>query len=93
VATPQRRGNTRRARVLRARVLRGATLCELCGKTLDKTLAWPDPMSPTVDHREPWAHAPHLRYALDNLRPAHLVCNQKRGTGQDQPPPPRTRDW
>lgn len=90
----QRNGSTRRHRQWAARVLRYATTCALCGCPLDRDLKYPDPMSPSADHIEPWAHAPHLRYDPANGQAAHLVCNQRRGanrTAKGVAPP--SRQW
>lgn len=51
---------------------------------IDMTLAWPNPASASVDHIVPISQLgpddPRL-WRLDNLRPAHLSCNSKRGDG------------
>lgn len=51
--------------------------CALCGQPIDRSLAWPDPMSASVDHIIPLAkggsHAPQ------NLQWVHLVGNLRKG--------------
>jgi 5-methylcytosine-specific restriction endonuclease McrA len=34
----------------RAKVLATREVCGICGRPVDKTLKWPHPFSPTVDH-------------------------------------------
>ncbi|ATN94042.1 HNH endonuclease [Mycobacterium phage Kumao] len=54
-------------------------------------------MSPTVDHiipvkDLPWDHP--LTYSEENLKPAHLQCNQRRGAGEaPKQEHPTSRDW
>lgn len=71
-----RTGN-RRYRRERAAVLRGDVVCWLCGQPIDKTLAWPDPMSGSADHVQ--AHHDGGHDGRSNLRPSHLGCNSRRG--------------
>ena len=51
---------------------------------IDMTLEWPNPASPSVDHKIPISYLdpddPRL-WRQDNLRPAHLRCNSARGDG------------
>ena len=58
-------------------IARDASTCHLCGLPADQALAWPDPMSLTLDHLLPLsaggAHDPA------NLPVAHLVCYQRNG--------------
>lgn len=49
--------------------------CTICGAEVDKTLEWPDPASPTVDHIIPLARGGNaMDVALWGL--AHLRCNR-----------------
>lgn len=59
----------------RKRILLRATICAICGQPLDKSLKYPDPMSPTVDHIIPLAKGGHP-YAMENLQAAHRKCNR-----------------
>ena len=52
-------------------------VCHICHEQIDMTLMWPDPMSPSIDHVHPLARGG--RHALDNLAPAHLLCNLRKG--------------
>jgi 5-methylcytosine-specific restriction endonuclease McrA len=63
-------------------------VCALCGLPIDPDLEAPDPGSFTVDHiiplstiRDP-AERRRLRDDPANCRPAHRLCNMKRGTGR-----------
>lgn len=51
--------------------------CDLCRKTVDRWLEYPDPLSPSLDHIVPLSlggiHDP------SNVRVTHLRCNIKRG--------------
>ena len=49
--------------------------CTICGAEVDKSLEWPDPASPTVDHIVPLARGGKaMDVALWGL--AHLRCNR-----------------
>ena len=51
--------------------------CQLCGRRVDPSVAWPDPMSRSLDHIVPLslggAHVP------SNVQLAHLGCNSVKG--------------
>ena len=59
-------------------------VCHLCGLPIDPELESPHPMSFTADHIIPMAMGGHLTDRR-NLRPAHRICNMKRGTGRGNP--------
>lgn len=71
-----RTGN-RRYRRERAAILKGDVVCWLCGQPIDKALAWPDPMSASADHVLP--HADGGSDSRQQMKPAHLGCNSRRG--------------
>lgn len=50
--------------------------CGICGLKVDRTLAWPDPMSASLDHIVPLSHGGS--HTLDNVQCAHLVCNTRK---------------
>lgn len=53
--------------------------CGICRKFVDKTLQYPDPMSPSLDHiLQVWQGGDN---DPSNLRLAHLICNQRRPRG------------
>jgi hypothetical protein len=72
--------------------------CWLCGEPIDLRLKYPHPMSATADHVKALANGGDL---LGKMRPAHKVCNERRGNGEhktDQPKPGgrkplRSREW
>ena len=56
-------------------ILATQTVCGICGKPVDKSIKYPDPMSPVVDHIIPLAkHGDPV--SLDNLQLAHRYCNR-----------------
>ena len=71
---PHRRPYERNAR----RVLASSDVCAICGKPIDKSLKYPHPLSPSVDHIEPISKGGHPS-DLDNLQLTHLVCNRGKG--------------
>ena len=91
-----RYANGARRRKACAQVRREEDMCALCGGYVDKELKHPHPASPSVDEIIPVSHG-GSPYARDNLRLAHLRCNQSRGNGTRQRPvviPYRsTRQW
>lgn len=55
-------------------ILASQSVCGICGKPVDKSLKYPDPMSPTVDHIIPVSKNGDPT-SLDNLQLAHRCCN------------------
>lgn len=51
--------------------------CYLCGKEINKTSKAPHPKSPSLDHVVPICKGGSHTY--DNLKAAHLYCNQSKG--------------
>ena len=51
------------------------TVCAICGKPVDFSLKFPDPMSPTIDHIIPIAIGGHPS-DIGNMQLAHLACNR-----------------
>lgn len=62
----------------RKRILATAEVCAICGRPLDKTLIYPHPLSPTVDHIIPIARG-GSNHDPGNLQAVHLICNVKKG--------------
>ena len=52
-------------------------ICGICGKPVDFSLKWPDPMSKSVDHIIPVSKGGHPS-ALENLQLAHVICNKEK---------------
>ena len=56
---------------------RDGWICGVCGREIERTLAWPHPGMATLDHIRPLARQGlHTR---GNLQPAHLTCNITKG--------------
>ena len=53
------------------------TICGICGKPVDKTLPWRDPMAKSVDHIIPISKGGHPS-DIDNLQLAHRACNREK---------------
>lgn len=59
-------------------ILTTQSICGICGKPVDKSLKYPDPMSATVDHIIPVSRNGDPT-SLDNLQLAHRYCNRQKG--------------
>lgn len=85
-------------------VLQTQDVCGICGKPVDKSLKYPDPLSPVVDHIIPIDKGGHPS-DLSNLQLAHMCCNRAKSdkllknapgesentvTNRNLPP---SRDW
>ena len=68
----------------RRKIYATQSVCGICGKPVDFSLKYPDPMSKTVDHIIPIAHGGHPS-DLDNLQLAHLACNLAKSDKLQQP--------
>ena len=55
-------------------ILATQSICGICGQPVDKSIKYPDPLSPTVDHIIPCAKGGSDE--LDNLQLAHRKCNR-----------------
>jgi 5-methylcytosine-specific restriction endonuclease McrA len=62
---------------LRRQVISEESSCWLCGELVDKSLPYPMRASPSVDHVVP-VRAGGSQHDRENLRLAHLSCNQRR---------------
>lgn len=51
--------------------------CGICSTPVDRTLAYPDPMSPSLDHVLPLSLGGH--HTMENVALAHLSCNVRKG--------------
>ena len=65
---------------------RDGGICGLCGQPVDRSLAYPHPMSGTVDHVVPLSRGG--AQSLDNTQLAHARCNISKGN-REAPHPPR----
>lgn len=52
-------------------------VCGICGKPVDKTLRYPHPLSPCIDHIIPIAKGGHPS-DIENLQLAHWTCNRQK---------------
>jgi hypothetical protein len=59
------------------KILASQSVCGICGMPVDKSLKYPNPMSPTVDHIIPISRGGHPS-DMDNLQLAHWICNRKK---------------
>ena len=94
--------NGSKRRELRKSLLRTQSTCALCGKPIDKTLHYLNPMAPEVDEIVPVSRGGD---PLDrrNLQLVHRICNPRRGNkpmkevlGQPRVkdlPIPKSREW
>jgi len=60
--------------------------CSICGKPIDYDLPYKDPYtgkvnkaSFTIDHVKPLSKHPELASDPGNLKPAHWICNKRKG--------------
>ncbi len=60
------------------RIFSSLNVCALCGKPVDFSLKWPDPMSATIDHIIPVSKGGSPD-AIENMQLAHLSCNRVKG--------------
>ena len=70
-------GGRKVARLRAAVIATHGSTCVLCHQPIDLTLAWPDPMSFSIEHLDSRSHGGSDWLA--NLRPSHLTCNSGRG--------------
>lgn len=63
---------------LRKRVLATYDTCAICGREVDKTLPYLDPLAPEVDEIVPVSRG-GSPYDWNNLQLVHRVCNQRKG--------------
>ena len=61
----------------RKKILLTQDVCGICGRPVDKSLKFPHPMSPTVDHIIPIDRGGHPS-AIENLQLAHFACNRQK---------------
>ena len=63
------------------RILATQNVCGICGKPVDKSLKYPDPMSAVIDHIIPVNGPGGLKghpSDLSNLQLAHFSCNRQK---------------
>jgi 5-methylcytosine-specific restriction endonuclease McrA len=52
-------------------------MCGVCGKPIDRSLRYPNPMCATVDHIIPLASGGS--HTWDNVQASHKYCNEIKG--------------
>lgn len=71
-------GATRSDKVMLADLLeRDAASCSECDQHIDVDLAYPEPMSPSIDHTIPLSRGGE--HSMDNTTAMHLRCNLSKG--------------
>lgn len=81
-------------------ILATQSVCAICGRPVDKSIKYPDPMSATVDHIIPVSRNGDP-VSLDNLQLAHRMCNRMKSDKVYTEPRhtdenrrlPQTNDW
>ncbi|PRT65884.1 HNH endonuclease [Streptococcus anginosus] len=58
-------------------ILKTQNTCGICGHPVDKSLKYPHPLSPAIDHIIPIAKGGHPS-AIENLQLAHWQCNRQK---------------
>lgn len=61
----------------RKKIMATQTVCGICGKPVDKSLRYPHPLSPCVDHIVPVARGGHPS-DISNMQLAHWTCNRQK---------------
>lgn len=59
------------------RIYATQTVCGICGRPVDFSRKYPDPMAPCIDHIIPIAKGGHPS-DIDNLQLAHWICNRQK---------------
>lgn len=59
------------------RIYRTQEVCGICGRPVDKSLKYPHPLSPCIDHIVPVAKGGHPS-DISNLQLAHWTCNRQK---------------
>ena len=65
-------------------ILATQSRCGICGRPVDKTIKYPDPMSACIDHIIPIAQGGHPS-DMDNLQLAHRCCNASKADKLAEP--------
>ncbi len=53
------------------------SVCGICGRPVDFSIKYPDPLSPCIDHIIPVNKGGHPS-DIDNLQLAHFTCNRQK---------------
>lgn len=52
-------------------------ICQICGKSVDKEIKYPNPLSASIDHIVPLSKGG--THTKDNVQLAHFLCNSRKG--------------
>lgn len=58
-------------------ILKTQNTCGICGHPVDKSLKYPHPLSPVIDHVVPVSKGGHPS-SIENLQLAHWQCNRQK---------------
>lgn len=58
-------------------ILASRSVCGICGQTVDKSLKYPHPLAPCIDHIIPIDRGGHPS-DIENLQLAHWKCNREK---------------
>ena len=58
--------------------------CGICGRPVDKSLRYPHPLAPSVDHISPVSRGGHPS-DIANLQLAHWICNRQQSDKMTRP--------
>lgn len=58
-------------------LVRDERICQICGSLIPLDAAWPDPLSPSIDHIVPISKGG--THTFGNVQSAHLRCNMLKG--------------
>lgn len=58
-------------------ILKTQNTCGICGRPVDMSLKYPDPLAPCIDHIIPVAKGGHPS-DIENLQLAHWTCNREK---------------
>lgn len=59
------------------KILATQSVCGICGRPVDKSLKYPNPMAPCIDHIIPIDRGGHPS-DISNLQLAHWTCNRQK---------------
>lgn len=77
-ARPDQTGEHRKQyQINKKKIIASQNICGICGKPVDKTLKYPDPLSACIDHIIPVAKGGHPS-DIENLQLAHWTCNRSK---------------
>ena len=73
-------------------ILASRSVCGICGQTVDKSLKYPHPMAPCIDHIIPIDRGGHPS-DIENLQLAHWKCNREKSNKLQVPKTEQTESF